>query len=329
MALRPAPAYARLSATQLARHDFVGAMSSAERAIAADSSDAAALGTLFDAAIAAGRYERAEWALHGLDAEHWGTLAQQTRASRWLDATGDGEAAFDVLHRACIRLEGRAVRRQIVAWCQSMLGDLERGRSGAALAARWYRRAVDTQPGYMAALEGLADLTYARADWKRARELYLDIVADAHPDLSLRLSEVSDALGDRVAADRYEREFIRLATAPGAEALNAHPLALYYASGADTRDRALGVIERDLARRGSVEAYEVMAWVRLKRGELVEALAASDLSRRWGTPSVSNDYVRGRILIALQRESDGRPLVEAALADPTQLDHHLLVDMRE
>jgi tetratricopeptide (TPR) repeat protein len=159
--------------------------------------------------------------------------------------------------------------------------------------------------------------------------LFGEILSEAHPDLYLRMAEVSRALGETETADRHEAEFVRLATAPGAEALNAHPLAVYYASSpveAD-RDRALKIIQRDLDRRGSIEAYEVLSWVRLRRGELDEALVASGEARRWGEPGPSSDYVRARILEALNRLSEAEPLYRRALAEPTQLDHHVLQDL--
>ncbi|MDX1578689.1 MAG: hypothetical protein R3266_09390, partial [Gemmatimonadota bacterium] len=178
------------------------------------------------------------------------------------------------------------------------------------------------------AVEGLADLAYARGDWDRARELYEAILAEAHPDLSLRLAEVAEALGDDDAAARHERTFLRLATAPGAEALNAHGLAIYYASRPETRDDALAVIERDLERRRSGESLEVVAWVRLERGELDLALEASDEARGWGAPDATSDYVRGRILIGLGSAEEGRELVASALAEPTLLAHHVLAERR-
>ncbi|HEV2149357.1 MAG TPA: tetratricopeptide repeat protein, partial [Longimicrobiaceae bacterium] len=59
----PAGALARLSSIHLAQHEFAEALTAAERAVGEDPSDAPALGALFDAAMASGRYERAEWAL--------------------------------------------------------------------------------------------------------------------------------------------------------------------------------------------------------------------------------------------------------------------------
>ena len=319
-----AVAFARLSLTLLAQHDFAGALEAAERAVTADSTDEAALGTLFDAALAAGRYGMAERALRALDPK---SSTRHLRDARWLGAIGELDQAFATLERLCHRFERGTVRRQVVAWCQTLLADLEHGRSGAEAAEHWYRRALRTQPGYIGAVEGLADLAYAREEWKKARKLYRSILSEAHPDLYLRLAEVSAALGETDAATAYELESLRLATAPGAQALNARTLAVYYSSRPDHADLALAVAQRDTERRSSTEAFEVLSWVHLTRGELKQALEASNSSRRWGQPSATSDYSRARILEGLGRADEALPLYASALADPTQLDHHVLQEL--
>ncbi len=319
-----AVAFARLSLTLLSQHDFAGALEAAERAVTADSTDEAALSTLFDAALAAGRYGMAERALRALDPK---SSTRRLRDARWLGALGELDHAFATMERLCRRFERGTVRRQVVAWCQTLLADLEHGRSGAEAAEHWYRRALRTQPGYIGAVEGLADFAYAREEWKKAKKLYRSILSEAHPDLYLRLAEVSAALGETEAATAYELESLRLATAPGAEALNAGTLAVYYSSRPDRADLALAVAQRDTERRSSIEAFEVLSWVHLTRGELKQALAASNSSRRWGQSSVTSDYIRARILEDLGRADEALPLYARALADPTQLDHHVLQEL--
>ena len=328
LALDASGAHSRLSAVRLARHDFRGALEGAERAIEANPRDAGALGVLFDAAMAAGRYDRARWAVETLEHEHQGSLAQRFRTARWLDWTGDAPAARQVLHRLCERLDGRAVDRQTVAWCHALLADMDVGLEGPEAAERRYRHVLDIQPEYMAGIEGLADLAYVREEWIRARELYRRILSDTHPDLYLRLAEIESALGNPVVAVEHERRFLDLATGEDAEALNAHPLAIYLSLDPSTHDRALDVALADLSARPSVESYEVVAWVRLQRGEIDEALAASAAARAQGVPGPTSDYIHGRILERAGATEEGRALVREAIAAPFELDHHVLTDLR-
>src|SRR2546426_5311344 len=162
-----------------------------------------------------------------------------------------------------------------------------------------------------------------------AGRLYARIAADAHPDLYLRLAEVYRALGEPAAAEGWEREFLRVARAPGAEALYAHPLALYYAARPMTLDTALAIARRDVARRPAVESWDVLSWILFRRGDVAPALAASDRAWNWGAPSPTMEYHRARILEALGRQPEAAALLRRVLARPSLLEAHVLTELRE
>lgn len=287
-------AWTRLSGVLLARHAFGEALDAARAAVAADSADADARGALFDAAFAAGSYAEAEAALTRLETG----VARRVREAFWLNAMGETDRAAARLREACRTIAGWSDRETTVAWCLTELGHLELVRKGPRAAGGIYAAALDAFPGYRAAVEGLADLAHARGEWGEAERLYGRIAVDAHPDVYLRLAETRRRQGDPDGAAAWEREFLRVASAPGAEPLYAHSLALYYAEREETRDRALAVALRDVRRRPTVESWDVLAQVRLARGEIEEALAASDRAISWGAQSPSMQVHRGRILAA-------------------------------
>lgn len=320
-----ATAYARLSMLLLNQHRFSEALEAAETALSADSSDVAALATLFDAALAIGEYELAESALAGLTPR---MMTWQIRQARWHAAHGQLKEALYAMGRACRQLEKHSRRRQVVAWCLTQYAGLEHQQSGPRVAKAWLERSLKVQPGYPGAIESLADLAYAHEDWKMAGRLYREILTEAHPDLYLRLAEVSEALGKAEEASRYEQAFLRIAGDKPDEALYADPLALYYSGKPEHRDEAVEIMLRDVSRRSAVESYEVLSWVYLKQGDLTNALLASDVARRWGAPSPTGDYHRARILEALGRFEEARVLYEVALADPTLLAHHVQRELR-
>src|SRR5438552_3711163 len=260
-----AGAYARLGVIYLTQHEFREAYDAARRAVAWNSNNQEALGLLFDAAMATGRYAVAESTLNRLTP---GRLPYQLRLAHFLAAQGRTDGAYYALERACRQLERAQIRPQAVAWCVTELAKVQHAREGEAPASALFRRALAIQPGYRAALEGLADLAYARRDWREAGPLYARIAADAHPDLYLRLAEVYRALGEPAAAEGWEREFLRVARAPGAEALYAHPLALYYAARPMTLDTALAIARRDVAPRPAVESWDVLLWILLRPGDV-------------------------------------------------------------
>ncbi len=321
-----AGAYARLGTVYLTQHKFAQAYGAARRAVAWNPKNQEALGLLFDASVATGRYAVAESTLGRLTP---GRMPYQLRLAHMLTAQGRLDGAYHAMDRACRQLALAQIRPQAVAWCVTELAKIQHARDGEAAAAALYRRALEIQPGYRAALEGLADLAYARRDWAEAARLFRRIAVDAHPDLYLRLAEVYRALGDPAAADRSERAFLRVARAPDAEALYAHPLALYYAARPLTLDTALAIARRDVARRPAVESYDVLSWVLFRRGDLAHALAASDWARSWGAPTPTIEYHRARILKALGRESEAAALLQVALAQPSLLEPQASWELHE
>src|SRR2546426_822127 len=224
-------AYARLGAVYLTQHKFAAAYDAARRGVAWNPGNQGALGVLFDAAVATGRYAVAESTLTKLRP---GRLPYQFRAAHMLS------------------MQGR--------------------------------------------------------------------MAGAYPDLYLRLAEVHRAVGEPAVAEQFERQFLAVARAPDAEALYAHPLALYYASSPVTIDTALAIARRDVARRPAVESYDVLSWVLFRREDMAAALAASDQARRWGTPTPTMDFHRARILEALGRTAESAALLKPVLAQPSLLE---------
>ena len=314
-----AGAYARLGAVYLTQHKFAAAYDASRRAVNWNPRNQSALGVLFDAAVATGRYAVAESALTRLTP---GRLPYQFRAAHMLAMQGRMDGAYHALDHACVQLASAAARPQALAWCLTELAKIQlvRAGEGEPAAAALYQQALQVQPGYRAGIEGLADLAFARGDWRRARDLFGRIAVDAHPDLYLRLAEVHRALGEPAVAERFERQFLAVARAPDAEALYAHPLALYYASSPVTIDTALAIARRDVARRPAVESYDVLSWVLLRRGDLAAALAATDQARRWGTPTPTMDFHRAGILEALGRTTESAALLKPVLAQPSLLE---------
>ncbi|MFN2383484.1 MAG: tetratricopeptide repeat protein, partial [Gemmatimonadota bacterium] len=84
---------------------------------------------------------------------------------------------------------------------------------------------------------------------------------------------------------------------------------------------------REVVRRPTIESWDALAWVHHRRGELTEALAASDRALAWGSPSPTIEYHRARILEALGRPREAAPWLERATADPGLLDPSARIDL--
>lgn len=322
-----AASHARLSQLALSRHDFVRALEQAQQAVAADEDDVGALAVLYDAADATGRSAVAESALARLPRS---APAYRLRLARWQASDGKLRSAVRTHREVCSELAESPTRDQVQAWCLTQLAGLELERSGPDAARRRFEQALEVRADYRGALEGLADLAYADRRWDRAEELYRRILADAHPDLYLRMSEVLAAQGEETEAARFEKRFRRVATTGDDRALFARPLALYYARRPSTRDRALSLARRDLQRRPTAESYETLAWVHLRRGEFSRALAISDTARTLvEDPGPDSDYHRARVLLELDRVSEATELIKRVkAAEPALLSHHALRAIR-
>ena len=321
-------AWSRLSGVLLTQHKFGEALSAARAAVERNPRDRDALGALFDASLASGRYADAEAALDGLRP---GSLDALVRRAQWLDAQGRSRGAFDAMDRVCRQLQRSAYRPSVIAWCLAELAKVEHNRTGPEAAEHLFREAVEVQPGYRGGIEGLADLAYARGEWTGARKLYRRIAADAHPDLYLRLMELSGRLGEPGAAAAWERRFLGVAGDPAHEPLYGSTLALHLAERGlpPDRDRALAVARREIERRPSNESYDGLAWVHYRRGELAEALMASDRARHWGSASPTMDYHRARILEALGRSGEAEPLLRHATTHWSLLAPHARLDAEQ
>ncbi len=316
--------YANLSSVRLTRHDFAGAWTAAQTALTAEGRPEPAWSATFDAALATGRYEVAARARAHLEP---GSAAELLRRAHWLDVHGDADAAFAAHAEVCEQLERSAVRAVTQAWCLVELAGIEQGRAGPEAAEALLRRALRVLPGYRGAIEALADAAHASHDWRRAIRLYAAIAVDAHPDLYLRLAEAERALGRVHEAGRWERAFLRVAAAPEAEPLYAHPLALYWAERPDTRTQALQVALRDVERRPAVESWDVLAHVYYRAGDFTAALEASDRAVSFGAASPTILYRRARILAAVGRQAEAAALLQDALARPDLLEPEARLDL--
>jgi tetratricopeptide (TPR) repeat protein len=318
-----AASLSRLSSLLLMQHKFGESYRAAELAVSADPGRQGAIGALYDAAIASGRYDVAATMFDRLER---GTTGWRIRHAQRLDAFGSMDSAYREMAEACRTLENSGSRPAVQAWCLTELATIEHNRAGPDAMAKLLDRALAIQPGYRGALEKQADLFAAEGKYDEAREIYERIVAAAHPDLWLRLSEIARREGVDSDAARWEGRFLEVARRPDVEALYAHPLALYYAERPVTLDTARAIALRDLDRRQAVEGWDILAWIEYKQGDMEAALAASDHAFSWGAANATRKYHRARILSALGRSDEADALMASALEDETLLEPHARLD---
>ena len=122
-----AGAYARLGTVYLTQHKFAQAYGTARRAVAWNPKNQEALGLLFDASVATGRYAVAESTLGRLTP---GRMPYQLRLAHMLTAQGRLDGAYHAMDHACRQLALAQIRPQAVAWCVTELAKIQHARDG-------------------------------------------------------------------------------------------------------------------------------------------------------------------------------------------------------
>src|ERR1051326_5648041 len=256
-----------------------------------------------------------------------GRSAGPPRAPRaqWRDASGQSAGAYAAMDRICRQFVRSVSRPQVVAWCLTQLAVSAHAAQGPEAAEALFRRANAAMPGYRGALEGLGALEYGKGHWRKAEELYARILSGAHPDLYLRMAEIAHHLGREAQRREWESRFLRVAGRPENEALEGPWLALYFVERGDAagRDTALAIASREVARRPTVESWDLLSWVAFRRGELDLALQAARKAASWGVPSPTMKYHRGLILASLGWSAEAARLRREAMRDRSLLAPHL------
>src|SRR5262245_387739 len=191
-----------LGSLALARHDFRGALALGERAARIDPGVARNYGVIADAEVELGRYEAAARTLqHYVDVKP--ELSSYARVSYFRELHGDLPGALAAMRLAVTAGGGTA---ENVGYVQSLVGKLQFDGGDYAAAERAYRAALTTDPGFPAAIAGLARVEAARGDYdpaiKRLRGLVQRLPL---PEYVIALGDTERAAGLNGAAERDYR----------------------------------------------------------------------------------------------------------------------------
>ena len=130
-----------------------------------------------------------------------------------------------------------------------------------------YEEATSVAPGYLPALEALADAAYRHQDWHRARELYDRIWEDEQQrlrvELCYRRALIYEALGDETVADECYARAVALQPTHR-PALEGRARLALFRDDVDVALQALSALERLI----TVEELELLADLRQRLGKL-------------------------------------------------------------
>ena len=288
-----------LSVTQIAQHDFEGALATAQRVYDFDPGALQALATIGDASLELGRYEEAEAVYETLLAQAPGA-AVFSRAARLAWLQGDVSAAIDWMQQAVNAAKESGLTGEWLAWYQFQLGELYFNSGDVAAAQAQYAAAKQTWPDYYLLLVGEGKVAAAQGDFEQAIAHYERLVARLpQPDFVATLGDFYRLAGDETAAqEQYDTVTFIANLEATDQALVGRQLALFYANHDTNLDSALAAAEAELANRPDVYGYDVLAWVLYKNGRLDEAAAASEQALQLGTQEALFYYHAGMIAAA-------------------------------
>ena len=301
-----------LGSLELSRHRFGEALGFGRRAVALAPSSAAGYGILGDALVELGRY-RAAFRAFDTMARLKPSVASYARIAYARELRGDWLGAVEAM-----RLAGSAAaaRQEPTAWVHVQLGKLFWNRGHEAEAAKEYHAALAAFPGYVYALDGLAQVAAAQGRLERAAAL------ERRAQETIPLPQFVGFLGDVERAAGHQRAARRSDALIGVidRVLRANgvrtdlELALIRVDRGVAPERTLALARRAQKARPSIDGDDVLAWALARSGRCTEALDYSRLALRLGTRDALKFFHRGMIERCLGNAPAARTWFERALA---------------
>jgi tetratricopeptide (TPR) repeat protein len=315
-AMRLAPndliATSGLASLAAARHRFREALRLSRQAHALSPTTALTYGLLGDAKLELGRYQQAFADFDRL-AQLKPSLAAYSRVSYARELLGRPDEAIAAMEQALDAATGEA---EPTAWTRVQLGKLywSTGRLGAAAAQ--YRAALAVFPGYVHALDALAQVEAARGRFGHAIGLERRAVDQTPlPQFVGYLGDLYAAAG-RPALARRQYSLVdvigRLFVANGVK--TDLETALFRADHGIRLRQTLELARLARTERPSIDGDDVLAWTLERKGRCGEALRYSKLALRLGTKDALKLFHRGMIERCLGHTADGNRFLRRALA---------------
>jgi tetratricopeptide (TPR) repeat protein len=300
-----------LASLALSRHRFRDALALGRRARDLSPATARNYGVIGDALVELGRY-RAAFAAFDRMARLRPGLASYARISYARELLGDWRGAVAAMRLA---LDAAIGQREALAWTHVQLGRLYSARGRLDRAERQYRAALAGFPGYVYAVDALAQVEAARGRPARAIALERRAV-DAIP-----LPQFAALLGDfyrTTGRERFARRQYAL-VAVIQRVLRANGVktdlesALFDVDHGIRPERALALARAARADRPSIDGDDVLAWALARTGRCGEAARFSKRALRLGTRDALKDFHRGMIERCLGNRRASRVWLRRAL----------------
>jgi tetratricopeptide (TPR) repeat protein len=299
-----------LGTLALARHDFRGALALGERARRIDPGIARNDGVIADAQIELGRYAAAERTLQRyVDAKP--ELSSYARVSYFRELHGDLAGALEAMRLAVTAGGGTP---ENVGYVQGLVGKLQFDRGDYGAAERAYRAALETDPGFPAAVAGMARVDAARREYRPAIARLRGLVQRLPlPEYVIALGDTERAAGMTAAAARdYQLVGVESRLLQGNGVNTDAELALFEADHGDP-EQAVNLAARAWAAAPSVRSADAYSWALSSADRDREALAMSAQAMRLGPRDPSFLFHAGLVALRAAQPERARAILSRLL----------------
>jgi tetratricopeptide (TPR) repeat protein len=299
-----------LASLELSRHRFARALALGRTALALSPTTARNHGVVGDALLELGRYHEAFREFDAMVRLRPG-VSSYARVAYARELLGNLDGARSAL---LLARDAAADEPEPYAWTETQLGKLELGRGRLGAATAHLHAALGAFPGYVYALDALAQVDVARGQIASATRLERRAVA------TIPLPQFVGLYGDLLHAAGHDRAArLQYATEDGirrllrANGVRTDLETAQFDVDHGIRRRATLTLARTAQRsRPSIDGDDVLAWALARNGRCGEALRYSKLALRLGTRDTAKLFHRAEIERCLGR--DPRPWARRALA---------------
>jgi len=297
----------------LERHEFRRAAENSARLIARDPDDSYNHGTLGDALLELGDYEKAANAYQKM-VNLSPDLSSYHRASYYRYLFGDSTGAVELMKKAIDA--GSPSVPENLAWCLVQLGDLYFKQGDLKQAEQTFEKALQVFPNHHDALAGMGKVAAARNRMDSAIDYMKRSVAIVPVlDHVALLSDYYELAGRKKEAREQWKlvEFIERLGSINQEVHNRN-LAMVYLNRDWLPEKGLQLALRELEVRGDIYTWDAVAWAYYKNRKYTEAGQAMEKAMRLGTSDPALHYHAGMIARAGGNAEDAKRHLTRALA---------------
>ena len=301
-----------LGSLALSRHRFAEALQLGEQARRLSPTTARNYGVIGDALVELGRYREGFRAFDQMTALK-PSLSSYARISHARELIGDWDGAVSAMKLA---VDSAIGEQEPTAWTHVQLGKLYWNHGRLGLADREFRKALGAFPGYVYALDMLAQVEAARGRIRSA------IALERQASEAIPLPQFIATLGDLYRAGGDERAARREHALIGVigRVLRANGVrtdletALFDIDHRIRVGNALGLARLAHTERPSIDGDDVLGWALARNGRCGEALHYSKRALRLGTQDALKFFHRGFIEACLGDRIAARAWYGRALA---------------